>query len=156
MLKHPLPQEVIDSFHVMWDNYPEAASIVHKSKEVQAVNKAHFLKPGLICARMGIHGPHVGCLAHKALSTREPVVVTHHSNDEECEMVTYWIPLDGHPDYFIHVSTRFTIDYANQSFTWAPMKDESKVIMSFNQDTGENEFATPDQCGSCDACHEEL
>ena len=59
----------------MWDNFPEPASLVHKSREVMAVNKAHqklgLLKPGMNCSRIGEPGAHAGCLANKALAAEQ-------------------------------------------------------------------------------------
>ena len=32
-------EEILKSFHLMWDNFPEAVMITQKSREIIAVNK---------------------------------------------------------------------------------------------------------------------
>ena len=32
-------QEVINAFHIMWDNFPEPVTITQRSREIIAVNK---------------------------------------------------------------------------------------------------------------------
>ena len=140
MIQHPLPWEVIEAFHVMWDNFPEPVSLVHKSREVLAVNKAHFLEPGMFCSKTGLNGPHVGCLANKALAEQAAVAVLNHSPFENKHVIGYWIPLDGHPDYFIHTGVRFSVDFENETCALSPLTDEAKEKMSYYQPTGEYRF----------------
>lgn len=140
MLKHAPPQEVVDAFHLMWDNFPEPASLVHKSREIVAVNKEHFFPPGVFCSRTGRNGPHKACLAGKALAEGKAVVVPFHSPLEDKELITYWIPLEGHPDYYIHTSVRFRLNDDGKGYALSPIADEAKEAMSFYQDTGEYLF----------------
>lgn len=128
MPEHTPPKEMIDAFHLMWDNFPEPASLVHKSREVVAVNKGHFLKPGTICARTTRAGAqaHKGCLANKAMSEGKAVAVLHPSPLEKKELITYWLPLDGYPDYFIHLSVRFTVDHENRRLALSPLSPEAR------------------------------
>ncbi len=35
-----IDSKIIEAFHLMWGNFPEPATLVHKSKEVIAVNAA--------------------------------------------------------------------------------------------------------------------
>ncbi|GEM_PF-96497 len=131
MLKHPAPRELINAFHLMWDNFPEPVGLVHKSREVAAVNKGHFYKPGDVCARSGHNGPHAGCLANQALSEKKAVAVARRNPAEEKDVITYWLPFDGYPDYFIHFSIRIAIDYENRQFTLSPITDEARENYSY-------------------------
>ena len=101
-----LPQSVIEAFHLMWDNFPAAASLVHKSREVAAVNKAWdqlgVLKPGMNCAKIYTPDLHRGCLANKALAEQRATFQTVMRDGKE--IVKFWLPLDGYPEYFIHFS----------------------------------------------------
>ncbi|MDR1019678.1 MAG: hypothetical protein LBL73_02885 [Synergistaceae bacterium] len=133
-VKNAPAQEVIDAFHLMWDNFPEPVSLVHRSREVVAVNKEHYMEPGVICARTGDPGSHAGCLANEALRSGKAVVVPNHSNAEDKERLTHWIPLDGCPDYFIHFSIRFRFESDNKTITMAPMTDGHKKIMGVRRD----------------------
>ena len=108
-----LPQSVIDAFHLMWGNFPEPASLVHKTREVMAINKAHetlgYLKPGMNCAKTGAPGAHAVCLANKTLSTQQASYILMKRGDKE--LIAYWLPLDGHPEVFVHFGVGSTIDY---------------------------------------------
>lgn len=112
-LQHPLPESVVSAFHMMWGNFPENVTLVHKSKEIIAVNKAGaklgICKPGIKCSSIGGTGAHKGCLAHKALAAHEPVHVYMPMSDGYS--VGFWIPLDEHPDYFLHFSVGLSINY---------------------------------------------
>ncbi|MDR1483118.1 MAG: hypothetical protein LBI74_10890 [Synergistaceae bacterium] len=129
-------QEVADAFHLMWDNFPDPVSLVHRSREVIAVSKAHenYLEPGVICARTGCDGPHTACLANEALKSGKTIVCPNHSKTEDKERLTYWIPLDGYPDYFVHFSIRFRIESDNSTITMSPMTDEHKRVMGVRWD----------------------
>jgi hypothetical protein len=137
-LVHPLPQSVIDSFHAMWDNFPEPVSLVHESREVIAVNKLHHHEPGVCCARTGRNGPHAACRANLALKTREAVILTAHSATEGKEQIIYWIPLDEHPDYFIHLSVRIKIDYDNKTFAMSPIEEEHRKAMAYRWESADS------------------
>jgi hypothetical protein len=132
-LKNAPSQEVIDAFHLMWDNFPDPVSLVHKSREVAAVNKAHYLEPGVICARTGREGSHAGCRANEALKSGKAIVCPNHSEAEDKERITYWIPLDGHSDYYVHLSVRFRIG-GDRTVTMSPVSDELKKIMGALRD----------------------
>ena len=108
-----LPQDVVDAFHLMWGNFPESVSLVHKSRQVMAVNKAMerqgIVKPGMTCAQIGTPEAHKGCLANKALASGEAAFV--HMPLPGRDGVGFWIPLDDYPDFFVHFSVGLTIDY---------------------------------------------
>jgi len=65
-------EEILKSFHLMWDNFPEAVMITQKSREIIAVNKkaAEFgLKPGIKCSSIGKPENHKGCQCNQACDT---------------------------------------------------------------------------------------
>ncbi len=108
-----LPQEVIDAFHLMWGNFPERVSLVHKSRQVMAINKVMekqgLVKPGMNCAKIGSPEAHKGCRANQALAGGEAAFV--HMPLPDRDAVAFWIPLDGHPEFFVHFSVGLTINY---------------------------------------------
>ena len=112
--KNTLPDSVIAAFHLMWGNFPEPASLVHKSREVMAVNKAHqklgYLHPGMNCAKQGSPEAHKGCLANKTLKYGQ-AAYTIMKPAAGKEIIAYWLPVDGYPDFFIHFCVGNTIDY---------------------------------------------
>ncbi|MDR1376527.1 MAG: hypothetical protein LBJ22_03365 [Synergistaceae bacterium] len=135
-VKNAPTQKVTDAFHLMWDNFPEPVTLVHKSREVAAGNKEneHFREPGTICARTGVKGSHAGCRANEALASGKAVTAPHYSSLEDKYMITYWVPLDGYPDYYVHFSIRFQLGSDDKTITMAPMTDEHKKIMGVRWD----------------------
>ena len=65
-------QKLLDAFHLMYDKFPEAVQLTHKSKTVVAVNPImeKHRPVGTICANEG-GKPHIGCLENKALKENE-------------------------------------------------------------------------------------
>ena len=91
-----------------------------------AVNKAHlklgYLKPGMNCAKTGPPGAHKGCLANKALATGEASYVLAKMVDKE--LIAYWLPLDGYPEFFVHFGVGTTIDYRAVAAADSPVVEE--------------------------------
>lgn len=108
-----LPDSVIDAFHMMWNNFPEPASLVHKSRTVMAVNKAHqklgILKPGMNCAKLGDPAAHKGCLANKAVASG--AATYSYKQIDGKDKLGFWLPLDEYPEFFVHFGVGYFIDY---------------------------------------------
>ena len=97
---------VIEAFNLMWSKYPEPAMLIHKSKELVAVNQAcreFGREAGTICAKHGAPEHHQDCLASKSLSSGKAMFLKRKLPDN-IEMTVYWLPLAGHPDYYVHFS----------------------------------------------------
>lgn len=92
-----------NSFHLMWDHFPEPCTLVHKSKEVIAVNPACDIigrRVGMICSQHGPAAAHQGCLANKALS--EQRAQFRRVSRDDMNLLVFWMPVNGYPDYYIH------------------------------------------------------
>ena len=97
--------ELIEYFHRMWDKFPGACSLIHKTKEVIAVNppgKAMGREVGMICAKHGPPELHQGCLAGKALADSQAQQIKMERNGRT--IAVYWIPIEGYEDYYLHFS----------------------------------------------------
>ena len=104
--------KIIEAFDLMWGNFPEPATLVHKSKEVIATNtacKVVGLEKGMNCATHGAPEAHKGCLANKALRSQEATFKK--AKYAEKEIISYWLPVDGYPELFIHFGVGATINY---------------------------------------------
>ncbi|WP_246105294.1 hypothetical protein [Sporomusa termitida] len=89
----------------MWGNFPEPVILADKSKEIIAVNKIcreWGLTEGMNCANIDPPERHKNCLANQALATQQPAYIKSKTPDGK-EFLMYWLPLDGLPDYFVHV-----------------------------------------------------
>lgn len=104
--------KVIEAFHLMWGNFPEGVQLTHKNREIIALNTAceRFGRvKGMVCSSHGAPEGHKGCLANQALSTQQPIYKK--SKFGEREIITYWLPVDGYPELFIHFGVGVSIDY---------------------------------------------
>lgn len=117
-----IPQSELDAlekaFHLMWGNFPEGAQLTYKNREIIALNAACEKigrSKGMKCISHGAPEGHRGCLANQALRTQRPVFKKTKYGDKE--MITYWLPVDGYPDVFIHFGVGVTIDYDEQPET---------------------------------------
>jgi hypothetical protein len=109
-------EKLVEAFHLMFDHFPEAAQLAHKSKQIVALNpacEAMGREVGMICARHGPPEAHQGCLAHKAVKNHKAVwkrgsrVIP-----DGREPVVFWLPIDGYPDFYIHYAVGYTNTYA--------------------------------------------
>lgn len=104
--------KVIEAFHLMWGNFPEPATLVHKSREVIAVNAACEVigrVKSMNCATHGAPEAHRGCLADQALRAQQSAFKK--AKIGEREIIAYWLPVDGYPELFVHFGVGVTIDY---------------------------------------------
>ncbi|MDR1702786.1 MAG: hypothetical protein LBR56_08410 [Sporomusaceae bacterium] len=98
-----LDAKVIEAFKLMWGNFPEPVILAHKTREIMAVNKACAKigrAAGMNCAKIGSPEDHQGCRGNEALATGQAAVAK--ANVGGKEMLAYWLPLDGYPEYFVH------------------------------------------------------
>ena len=105
-------EEIIQAFHLMWDNFPEAVTITQKSREIVAVNKkaAEFgLKAGIKCSSIGKPENHKGCQCDKAVETGEPAICTYEGNFGKA--YGYWIPIPEKPEWIIHFGVGYAFEY---------------------------------------------
>ncbi|HEY3424966.1 MAG TPA: hypothetical protein VGL27_09240 [Negativicutes bacterium] len=104
--------KVIEAFQLMWGNFPEPVTLVHKSREVIAVNAAGQSAgrvKGMNCAMQGAPEAHRGCLANQALATQQPTFKKVKFGEKE--IISYWLPINGYPELFVHFGVGVTIDY---------------------------------------------
>jgi len=115
-----IDSKVIDAFHLMWGSFPEPATLVHKSREIIAVNVACQnigRVKGMNCATHGAPEAHRGCLANQALATQQPAFKKVKFGEKE--IISYWLPVEGYPELFVHFGVGVTIDYGEISETVA-------------------------------------
>ncbi len=104
--------ELTRAFHLMWGSFPEPVQLTYKNREIIALNAAcekFGRSKGMKCSSHGAPEAHKGCLANRAMSTQQPVFKKNTNGDKE--MITYWLPVAGYPDIFIHFGVGVTIDY---------------------------------------------
>jgi hypothetical protein len=115
-----IPQSELDvlekAFQLMWGNFPEAVQLTYKNREVIALNKASLKlgrSTGVKCSLRGKPEDHRGCLANQAMITQQPMFKKIKFYGKE--IITYWLPVDGYPDIFIHFAIGNAVDYDQPS-----------------------------------------
>ena len=107
--------KLIEAFHLMFDHFPEPATRVHKSRRVMAANPACKLigrEAGMICAKQGSTEAHRGCLAGETIKSHEARFRRiSRLMPEKKDFTAFWLPIDGHPDFYIHFAVGATRDY---------------------------------------------
>lgn len=109
-----LDENLRNHFHLFYDNYPFPVLLVHKDRTILDRNTAAEAVgsvPGTRCSDAGPREAHKGCLANQALqekTTRRSVLYVQGYGRI---MDSYWIPLPGHDDVFVHFGIDIT-DYA--------------------------------------------
>lgn len=104
--------KVIEAFNLMWGNFPEPVMLIHKSREILAVNKACSNlggAPGAKCSATGSPEQHKGCLANQAIESKQAKYSRGNSGGKE--VIGYWIPLTDYPDIYVHFGVGVTINY---------------------------------------------
>ena len=109
-----LSEELSRNFHALWDNFPFPVMLTRKDRTVLDRNRAAEARgfaPGTRCSDLGEKGDHAGCLANAALREQVGKRVVGYVAPLGKVLDTYWIPVVGHDDLYLHFSTDIT-EYA--------------------------------------------
>ena len=95
-----IEDEIIQSFHLMWDAFPGPVRLIDKTHTILAANeKARSMGfiEGVKCTRVGAPEVHRGCRAAEMLRLKTAQV------DRSAEgKVRGWVPVVGHEDILVH------------------------------------------------------
>jgi hypothetical protein len=85
--------------------------LVHKDRTILAVNKTAATEgypTGVRCVELGKKEYHKGCLANQALSEQTAKRVVAYTDFREAVLDSYWIPLAGSEDLYLHFAADIT------------------------------------------------
>jgi hypothetical protein len=119
MAMHAISEEIRSNFHLFWDNFPFPVMLVHKDRTILDHNKAGEAvgyAPGTRCADIGNKEDHRGCLANKALQEQAAKRVVGYIEAAGAVFDSYWIPLAGSEDIYLHFFTDITEYAADRLF----------------------------------------
>lgn len=105
MAAHQLSDEIRRNFHLFWDNYPAAVILAYKDRTIVDVNKTaqeRGYPVGVRCISMGEAKHHTGCKLHIALDEKTTVRDVAYIDFLGQVVDTYWIPLAGAEDFYVH------------------------------------------------------
>lgn len=98
-----LERDLAHSFHAMYDRFPEAVQLAYKDNRIVAVNPPmHAIrKPGDYCMLPTGEGD-FGNLLKQTLQTRQTQWAQLPAKADGQVLVSYWIPVPDHEDYYVH------------------------------------------------------
>ena len=105
--------KIIEAFHLMWGKFPEPVCLIHKSREIIAVNEVCQKNGGVIgvkCFSKDSSEPHKYCLANQALASQQATYSKGESYEKE--VIGYWIPVTDCPEIYVHFAVGAMIDYS--------------------------------------------
>ena len=111
-------EELVRAFHMMWDNYPEMVRLIDRRFNVIAGNPAYLRMGGQEGVKCNTGDPalHRGCQAMNALKTQETKTLS--SEVEGMPWNTFWIPVAGADDYYVHFTNGLS-DYVTRKMAEA-------------------------------------
>lgn len=119
MAASQLSDEIRRNFHLFWDNYPAAVILAYKDRTIVEVNKVaqeRGYPVGVRCISMGETKHHAGCKLHIALQEKRAVREVAYYEFLGQVADSYWIPLAGAEDYYVHFATDITEHAADRLF----------------------------------------
>lgn len=111
--------ELSSSFHLFWDNIPFPVMLVRKDRTIVDLNKAGEAMgcaPGSRCVDLGKKEDHKGCQANQALLERTSKRVVAYQDSYKMVLDSYWVPLAGAEDLYLHFSIDITEYAAGRMF----------------------------------------
>jgi len=104
--------EIVKAFHLMWDIFPSPTTLLRKDRTVLACNPAAMEKGfrvGTRCFQFsGGTSVHKHCKANVALREGAPQRSIVHSAVNKTVTDSYWLPLAGEKDLFVHTVINIT------------------------------------------------
>lgn len=104
--------EVLRAFEMMWGLHPSPVLLIHKSREVLAVNQAATslgVAAGIRCYSLyPSDKPCPGCLANKALNQCKGIRETAYAPSRKLFIDGFWIPVIGEPEVYVHYGNDIT------------------------------------------------
>lgn len=109
-----ISDETRKNFHLFWDNYPAAVILAYKDRTIVEINKVareRGYPVGVRCISMGEKKHHAICKLHIALAEQAAVRDVSYVDFLGQVVDTYWIPLAGAEDFYVHFANDIS-DYA--------------------------------------------
>lgn len=103
-----IKDKVVDAFHLMWGKFPEPVMLIHKNRDILAVNeeaKRLGRTPGMKCSQLGPPESHRICQANQALNDQQAKFIKYEKLDGSGkELIGVWVPLSDGSDVYVHFS----------------------------------------------------
>jgi len=119
-------EEILRNFHLFWDNFPTAVTLVYRDRTIVATNlmaQAQGYPVGMKCIDLGEKKHHAGCRANLALRDKKGVREVAYYDFLGQVIDGYWVPLAGHEEFYVHFGIDITAYAADRMF---PGKGEAE------------------------------
>lgn len=97
---------LLEAFRLMWGNHPGPVLLIHKSRQILAVNdcaRELGVPTGISCHTLyPSDTPCPGCLANLAVKKGEAVRQAAYSERTGQFLDGYWVPVQGEEDIYVH------------------------------------------------------
>lgn len=104
--------EIVKAFHLMWDIFPSPTTLLRKDRTVLACNPAAIergFRVGMKCFQiLGDRSVHKHCQANQALGEGIAKRSAVYSPARNTVTDSYWLPLLGEKDLFVHTVINIT------------------------------------------------
>jgi hypothetical protein len=111
-IKPEVNSEILKAFHLMWDSFPSPVRLLRKDRTVVACNQAAVQRGfgvGEKCfAFSGDKSVHKHCKANEALRDQVGQRAIVHSPVRQTVSDSYWLPIPGEKDLFVHAVINIT------------------------------------------------
>lgn len=114
-----ISEEVRRNFHLFWDNFPFPVMLVYKDRTIldrNTAGEAVGYLPGSRCADLGDKEGHKVCQANQALREQSAKRLVSYIEPAKAVFDTYWVPLAGSEDIYLHFFTDITEYAAERMF----------------------------------------
>ena len=111
MTVHAISDELRSHFRLFWDNFPFPVMLTHKDRTILDRNKAAEAAGygiNIKCSDLGPKEAHKGCRANMALNEQKAERVVGYVEMAEAVLDSYWVPLAGKEDLYLHFSIDIT------------------------------------------------
>lgn len=98
--------DVLKAFHLMWDLFPSSALLLTRNRTIQACNQFALekgLREGMKCFQLTSDDVHKHCKANAALDEGVAQHTVSYAALSKKVNNSYWLPLAGEKDLFVHV-----------------------------------------------------
>ena len=114
-----ISNELRQNFHINWDNFPFPVMLIQKDRMILAINKTAQemgIPEGTQCFNLADGAVCKGCQAGQALKEQSTKRNVSYNAAFEKVLDSYWVPLAGEEDLYLHLNVDITEHASEQQF----------------------------------------
>ncbi len=114
-----ISNELRQNFHINWDNFPFPVMLIQKDRMILAINRTAQeigIPEGVRCTDLSAGDGCKRCKANQALKEQSGKRLVSYYEPMEKVLDSYWIPLAGEEDLYLHFGIDITEYVSEQQF----------------------------------------